>query len=706
MSYFSIKSALTNSGKGGLPLNITDNWGFGIQGIQPQQRSVQLQRKEYVDTNSILKDQHHFFDSTMDTEFIQKYERGVNPSVKVVIPSQQSGTQNQFNKINQDMIINQHITQSIDQYGRRPRKTTSLMSTENKSGLRPTINNDINGKLAIPLQNKISQSIEGFKTRFTQPQLRSFFSQQYSTKDRIKSSLIEPNKKKIVKKIDFKIRRNMSDGLYKNVNTNKTFIVKEGQHNKTSLQNRMINNDKTNTEINPIMKFIPKRTNLDPSTMINNSVQSLLRIKPDVKKKFKTNHDFMKSIINITNKTNNKQHHSVSVPKQHLSKRIRVTTDAFKKATNKTPQHVKVDGQKQFLSKQTDHGTTSLFENHFNNKIKISAESKKKEKPKWLTQGTLSRFKKNTRSQIQTIKADSLKSESFRKQIIPDHQKSFKKEIQDKIKVYTSATKTFIPKTQDINDQTSFHNIRNKNTNPVSVSLSKNPLYNKTITFNKIQPKLNRNNINTRFEGKKQFTSKSIDINDQTSFKSVRTKNNLNINVETHKKGMDKKVVHLDTSRLKSILKNTRTNESINTNHKKMTKKVTFNHKKPKSVKHEPLHITQVKTNVSKHPKHQDISIQDKHYTKQGTSIFNVNTAVTKQPKSGAIKTHYSEKTKTKTIPKQTFTGREQGRFKTMKQKQYNTMVNKIKKKDVKSRLYTIPEVGKDPNIKHSMHKD
>ena len=139
------------------------------------------------------------------------------------------------------------------------------------------------------------------------------------------------------------------------------------------------------------------------------------------------------------------------------------------------------------------------------------------------------------------------------------------------------------------------------------------------------------------------------------------------------------KVVHLDTSRLKSILKNTRTNESINTNHKKMTKKVTFNHKKPKSVKHEPLHITQVKTNVSKHPKHQDISIQDKHYTKQGTSIFNVNTTVTKQPKSGNKNTLF-RKNKDQNNTETNIYGREQGRFKTIKQKQYNTMVNKIKK--------------------------
>lgn len=670
MSYFSIKSALNNFGKGGLPLNVTEDWGTGIKGIEPIQRSIHLQRKEYVDQNHILKDQHHFFDTSMDTEFIQKYERGVNPSVKVIVPSQQSGTQNQFNKVNQDVIINQNIAHTIDKgFGRQPRKTTSLMSLKNKSGLRPIINNDINGILSHPLQTKINQSIEGFKTISTQPQYISYFAHKKATKDRLKSCLINPNKKKIVKKIDFKIIRKMSDGLYKNVNTNKTFITKDGQHNKTSLQKRLINN-KINTKVDPVIQYIPKRTLLNPDILVKNSTKKLLQIQPDFKKKFKTNHNFMKSIINITNKTNNKQ-------------------------------HIQVNTQKQFLSKQSEHGKSSLFKNHFNNKIKISADSKKQEKPKWLIQGTLSRFKKNTRNQIQKIKAYSLQNKPFRKQIIPDNKKSFKKQIQPKINISTQSTKTFIPKTQDINDKTQFNQIRNKMTNSVSVSTSKNPLYNKKIKFHNIKPKINNKNINTTFTGQKLFNSKPIEINSSKAFKSVRTKDNLKINVNTNKKGLDKKVVYQNLSRLKSILKDKRAVEPINTNHKKLSKRVQFKNKKPKSVKQEPLYITQVNTNISKHPKKVNVSIQNKYYTKQNIPQFNVNTSITKPSKTGIIKTQLSEKTKTKMIPKHQFTGREQGRFKNPNNKQYNSLMNKIKNKKIKTHLYTIPETGQNPDIKH-----
>ena len=109
--------------------------------------------KEYVNTSEIIKQSQEHFLKNSKHEYIQQFQRGVNPAVKTVIPSQRSGTRNTYNKVNQDIILQEHTSLHSDLYGRNSRDVTSVMNAQNKSGQRPSINNDINGKLSTQMKD-------------------------------------------------------------------------------------------------------------------------------------------------------------------------------------------------------------------------------------------------------------------------------------------------------------------------------------------------------------------------------------------------------------------------------------------------------------------------------------------------------------------------------------------------------------------------
>jgi hypothetical protein len=288
MTSFSYKAIVGNGKTGALPINETDDWGFGIKNITPVKRSAIPKKKTYVDTNKIIIDSQEHFNKNSKHEYIQQYQRGVNPAVKTVYPSLKSGTLNMYRKVDNDKILQDHVALPGDLYGRKSREKTYAMNPLNKSSQRPSFNNNVKGKLRTQMRNITNQTFEGYKNVSLQPKFISKYQPKSATHKNILVTNAKTNKKFIEKMGN--INTTHITGLHKdifniNVNNNKKFIEKMGNINTNHITG--LHKNLLNINVNNNKKFLPKDIKVSSiSFKVKNNLQpkNVLTSKTYIKK--------------------------------------------------------------------------------------------------------------------------------------------------------------------------------------------------------------------------------------------------------------------------------------------------------------------------------------------------------------------------------------------------------------------------------------
>ena len=354
MSAISYKSIIGNGKTGALPVNETEDWGFGIKNIKPVKRSAMNRPKEYVNTSEIIKQSQDHFLKNSKHEYIQQFQRGVNPAVKTIIASKRSGTRNTYNKVDQDRILQEHTSLHSDLYGRNSRDITSVMNAQNKSGQRPSINNDINGKLSTQMKELKTENFNGYKSTFLQPKLISVHQPKLSTHAKI---------------------------ILAKARTNRKFKTRTGTLNASHLSGRNLNKNRFHSNITPQRKLytknivIPKHLSLHKSVHLN-----ILHIQPDCKKKFYTKNNKLNYNMKTDRVLKNMIHNDIQTHKNQFTKRVR-TMSVYKNHSNKPILQVKKLSGKSYLPKKVR--TMSVYKHHSNKPIiQIQKSSGKSYLPK------------------------------------------------------------------------------------------------------------------------------------------------------------------------------------------------------------------------------------------------------------------------------------------------------------------------------------
>lgn len=352
MTSFSYKAIIGNGKTGGLPINETDGWGFGLKDITPVKKGSAMTRKKvYVDTNQIIIDSQDHFNKNSKHEYIQQYQRGVNPAVKTVYPSLKSGTLNMYRKVDNDKILQEHVALPGDLYGRETRKKTNVMNPLNKSGQRPSFNNNVKGKLRTQMRNITNQTFEGYKNVSLQPKFISKHQPKTATHKHIIVANAKTNEQ-FIRKLGH-LNTNHITGLHKKishikVNNNKKFLTKSNKINsisfkpkkniqpkniqtsktyikKFSLPSKMIFEKATNKKITPLMYTNNKNNVMNKLIQLHSSKNDMSSInKQNLKiKNAQSSKTYIPKnikIYNILNRVRNINHIHVDTSK---SKRLK-----------------------------------------------------------------------------------------------------------------------------------------------------------------------------------------------------------------------------------------------------------------------------------------------------------------------------------------------------------------------------------------------